>query len=432
MARVYKVYKTYQVFLITLENFINVGGKARTNAKSCIHRLPELNFLGIMLPVRVTLIFFTLLVFVGLGMAQLNGVGTPRIASHSESGFTRVVLDAPTKPRFSVAVSGKTLTMTISPAQAAQSTGSSTSEDVVTWQLENKKSSAVLTLKTSFNLSSSKGWKAFALDPSGDQPYRIVIDIGEKLGAVAAVPKPPSKPVAKPSSKTPIKPKLTVVLDAGHGGIDSGMVGFVVEKNVTLNVALKVRSILESNGVNVILTRTGDYAWQGNGGCDKRCDLEQRSNMGSADRNAFVSIHVNSTASGFAQGIETYLFGQSPDAQTLAKAERENGGGSTGKALTKAARSFAQDLLNDQLAQLNIKFSRKLAAAVQSNLIAQTGAVNLGVKRAEFWVIRKPRIPSILIETGFGNHPTEGKNLATEWYRQKLALGIAKGILAFF
>jgi N-acetylmuramoyl-L-alanine amidase len=326
-------------------------------------------------------------------------------------------------------VSGKTLTMTISPARAAQSNGNAATGDVITWQLENKNSSAILTLKTTFNLANNKGWKAFALDPSGDQPYRIVIDIGEQLGAVTAVPKPANKP---PVSKTPAKPKLTVVLDAGHGGIDSGMVGFVVEKTVTLNVALKVRSILESNGVKVIMTRTGDYAWQGNGNCDKRCDLEQRANMGSADRNAFVSIHVNSAASARAQGIETYLFGQSPDAETLAQAERENGGGSTGKALTRAARSFAQDLLNDQLAQLNIKFSKKLASAVQSNLIAQTGAYNLGVKQAEFWVIKKPRIPSILIETGFGNHPTEGKNLATEWYRQKLALGIAKGILAFF
>jgi N-acetylmuramoyl-L-alanine amidase len=380
----------------------------------------------------IVCVCFTLLGLFGLGMAQLDGVGTPRIASHSESGFTRVVLDAPTKPGFSVTVNGKTLIMTISPARAAQGTGNSTSEDVVTWQLENKNSSAVLTLKTTFNLASNKGWKAFALDPSGDQPYRIVIDIGENLGAVAAVPKPSPKPAPKPVSKTPTKPKLTVVLDAGHGGIDSGMVGFVIEKNVTLNVALKVRSILESNGVNVIMTRTGDYAWQGNGNCDKRCDLEQRANMGSADRNAFVSIHVNSAANARAQGIETYLFGQSPDAETLAQAERENGGGSTGKALTRAARSFAQDLLNDQLAQLNIKFSKKLASAVQSNLIAQTGAVNLGVKQAEFWVIKKPRIPSILIETGFGNHPTEGKNLATEWYRQKLALGIAKGILAFF
>jgi N-acetylmuramoyl-L-alanine amidase len=383
--------------------------------------------------VRAIFLLIFAILFIGLGQAQLNGVGTPRIATHNESGFTRVVLDAPTKPKFAVSINGKTLTMTISPAQAVAGRGNSDSSDVATWELENSKNSAILTLKTTFNLSNSKGWKAFALDPSGDQPYRIVVDIGEKLGVVAAVPKPSApKPPTKPVSKTPAKPKLTVVLDAGHGGIDSGMVGFVVEKTVTLNIALKVRAILESNGVNVIMTRTGDYAWQGNGDCDKRCDLDQRANMGSADRNAFVSIHVNSAANGRAQGIETYLFGQSPDAETLAQAERENGGGSTGKALTKAARNFAQDLLNDQLAQLNIKFSKKLANAVQSNLIAQTGAVNLGVKQAEFWVIKKPRIPSILIETGFGNHPTEGKNLASEWYRQKLALGIARGILAFF
>lgn len=361
-----------------------------------------------------------------MSWAQLNGVGTPRIAAHNTEGFTRVVLDAPTKPKFRVQTNGKTLTLTMTPARAVAGSDKSDTPEVLSWELENKNNSAVLTLKTTVDLGTSSGWKAFTIDPTGDQPNRIVIDLGTKLGIIAAIGA--VKPVNKP--KTPNKPKLMVVLDAGHGGIDPGMVGYIIEKRVTLGVALKVRAILENNGINVLMTRTGDYAWQGNNGCDKRCDLDARANMGSSDRNAFVSIHVNS-ASGNAQGIETYLFGQSPDAETLAQAERENGGGSTGKALTRAARNLAQDLLNDQLAQLNIKFSNRLASLVQSSLINATGAVNKGVTRAEFWVIKKPRIPSILIETGFGTHPTEGKNLGTSWYQQKLALGIAKGVMSF-
>ena len=370
----------------------------------------------------------TLLLLLGISVswAQLNGVGTPRIAAHNTEGFTRVVLDAPTKPKFRVQTNGKTLTLTMTPARAVAGSDKSDTPEVLSWELENKNNSAVLTLKTTVDLGTSSGWKAFTIDPTGDQPNRIVIDLGTKLGIIAAIGA--VKPVNKP--KTPNKPKLMVVLDAGHGGIDPGMVGYIIEKRVTLGVALKVRAILENNGINVLMTRTGDYAWQGNNGCDKRCDLDARANMGSSDRNAFVSIHVNS-ASGNAQGIETYLFGQSPDAETLAQAERENGGGSTGKALTRAARNLAQDLLNDQLAQLNIKFSNRLASLVQSSLINATGAVNKGVTRAEFWVIKKPRIPSILIETGFGTHPTEGKNLGTSWYQQKLALGIAKGVMSF-
>lgn len=368
-----------------------------------------------------------LVLFFGLSLAQLDGVGTPRIAAHDQ-GFTRVVLDAPTKPKFSVSIRGKTFEMLISPAKAVAGNADSDTPELASWQLENLGNGVKLTLRTTFDLSSSQGWKAFTLDPTGDQPNRIVIDLGAKLGVVAA-----NQPVAvKPTTskpKTPTKPKLTVVLDAGHGGIDPGMSKYVTEKIVTLSLALKVRAILENNGVNVVMTRTGDYAWQGKS-CDKRCDLDARANMGSSDRNAFVSIHVNS-ADARAQGISTYLFGQSADAETLAQAERENGGGSTGKALTRAARNLAQDLINDQLAQLNVKFSKKLANLVQSNLLSTTGAVNQGVRQAEFWVIKKPRIPSILIETGFGTHPVEGKNLGTNWYQQKIALGIARGVLSF-
>jgi N-acetylmuramoyl-L-alanine amidase len=371
------------------------------------------------------------LLFLGLsiGLAQLNGVGTPRIAAHEDNGFTRVVLDAPTKPKFSVVANGKTFQMTITPAKAVNGNGNSDTPELAFWELKSSGQSVILTLKTTFEISKTKGWKAFTLDPTGDQPNRIVIDLGKRLGTVAGSPAP-TKPVAVAKPKSPAKPKLTVVIDPGHGGRDPGMVGFVIEEKVTLSLSLKVRAILESNGVNVIMTRTGDYAWQDQPGCDKRCDLDARANMGSSDRNAFVSIHVNS-ASPQAQGISTYLFGQSPDAETLAQAERENGGGSTGKALTRAARNAAQDLLNDQLAQLNVRFSRRLASLVQNNLISQTGANNQGVRQAEFWVIKKPRIPSILIETGFGTHPTEGKNLGTTWYQQKLALGIAKGLLSF-
>jgi N-acetylmuramoyl-L-alanine amidase len=235
---------------------------------------------------------------------------------------------------------------------------------------------------------------------------------------------------AQTGARAPQKPKLTVVIDPGHGGMDPGMVGYVVEKETTLDVSLKVRNILQSQGIRIFMTRMGDYTWQGRNGCDKACDLDKRSDMGSTEKNAFVSIHVNS-ASPRAQGIETYVFGESLDAKTLAQAERENGGGDVGRTLTRQARNKARELLNNQLAQLNIRFSKRLAEAVQARVIQSTNAVNLGVKTSPFWVIRYPRIPAVLIEIGFGTHPTEGKNLATQHYRQRIAQGIAQGILSF-
>ena len=354
---------------------------------------------------------------------------TPRIAYHSDGDFTRLVIDAPNSASFTATSSGKVLNIRLEPFGVAQQQGTGDTPQIAAWQLEGANGRGILTVQTRLELK----YKVFNL-PAGDGlPNRVVVDIGSSLETKpSAGTNAPVKLVAQSvSGRTPQKPRLTVVLDPGHGGIDPGAVGFVTEKVTTLDVSLKVRAILTAAGVTVKMTRSGDYAWQGIGGCTKRCDLDKRADMGSTDRNAFVSIHVNSTIGNKAQGIETYLFGRSPDGETLSQAERENGGGSIGKAITAQARGIASSLLGDQLAQLNASFSRRLANGIQVNLISQTKAVNLGVKQAEFWVIRKPRIPAVLIEMGFATHPVEGRNLGTQAYKQKIAAGIARGILAF-
>ncbi len=372
-------------------------------------------------------ILFAALLLAGLFVSADSAA--PRIAYHSDGDFTRIVLDAPNSASFTAVSSGKTLNIRLEPFGVAQQNGTGDTPQVAAWQLEGAGGHGLMTVQTRLELKAGM-YKVFNL-PAGDGlPNRVVVDIGANLEPVASAA--PVKPVAQTvSSRTPQKPRLTVVLDPGHGGIDPGAVGFVTEKVTTLDVSLKVRAILTAAGVTVKMTRSGDYAWQGVGGCDKRCDLDKRADMGSTDRNAFVSIHVNSTIGNKAQGIETYLFGRSPDGETLSQAERENGGGSVGKAITAQARGIASSLLGDQLAQLNASFSRRLANGIQVNLISQSKAVNLGVKQAEFWVIRKPRIPAVLVEIGFTTHPVEGRNLGTQAYKQKIALGIARGILAF-
>lgn len=377
------------------------------------------------------MIVFAALIALSGALVAADG-GTPRIAYHSEGDFTRIVIDAPNSTSFEATSSGKVLNIRLEPFGTAQQDGIGDTPQVAAWQLEGLGGRGLLTVQTRLELKAGT-YKVFNL-PAGDGfPNRVVVDIGANLETKpSSASAAPVKPVAQPiSSRTPQKPRLTVVIDPGHGGIDPGAVGFVTEKVTTLDVSLKVRAILTAAGVTVKMTRGGDYAWQGVGGCDKRCDLDKRADMGSTDRNAFISIHVNSTIGNKAQGIETYLFGRSPDGETLSQAERENGGGSVGKAITAQARSIASSLLGDQLAQLNASFSRRLANGIQVNLISQTKAVNLGVKQAEFWVIRKPRIPAVLVEMGFTTHPVEGRNLGTQGYKQKIALGIARGILAF-
>jgi N-acetylmuramoyl-L-alanine amidase len=372
--------------------------------------------------------------------------------------------------------------------------GAPDTSELIAWRFEPNGDRGTLTLKTTFALEPGRGYHVFTLPASDGQGDRLVVDLGPEIGVevvasgainVPATVQPvapdrakpvqvkpdsskldsskpvPAKPVlvkpssspsssspssSSPSSSSPVvsrssdQPALTltsarippkrvptVVIDPGHGGIDPGMSGYVREKNVTLSISLKLRALLQKAGIKVVMSRTSDWAWQGRG-CNKACDLKKRADLASTDRNVFVSVHVNA---GGGYGIDTYIFGEPLGAEALRQAERENGGGAIGRELTRQARDTARSLVNDQLAQDNLKLSSTLAYSVQRNLIAQTGARNLGVKSNAWAVIRQARIPAILAEVGFGDHPVEGKNLASNTYQNKLALGLSKGIRAF-
>ena len=410
---------------------------------------------------------FTFTPFVSaLGLAQAGG---PRVLQ--EPGFTRVVLEMDTMPIINeVRLESRGLKVTVQ-GMLGENTleGAPDTSELIAWRLEPNGENGTISLKTTFPLEPDRGYHVFALPASDGLGDRLVIDLGPEIGLEFAVPVSPtapnlspvtatkpgpstpaktapsqpisskpdsSKPVTRPTdqpgmtlaaSRIPPKRIPTVVIDPGHGGIDPGMIGYVYEKNVTLSISLKLRALLQKAGIKVVMSRTGDYAWQGKG-CNKRCDLTKRADLASTDRNVFVSIHVNA---GGGYGIDTYIFGEPLGAEALRQAERENGGGALGRELTRQARDTARSLVNDQLAQDNLKLSSTLAYSVQRNMIAQTGSRNLGVKSSSLAVIRRARIPAILAEVGFGDHPVEGKNLASNSYQNKLALGLSKGIRTF-
>ncbi|EPY6471938.1 N-acetylmuramoyl-L-alanine amidase [Clostridium sporogenes] len=177
----------------------------------------------------------------------------------------------------------------------------------------------------------------------------------------------------------------TIVIDAGHGGYDSGAVGpnGIKEKDVTLKVALKLGKILEDNGIRVIYTRTSDnVSWPSN----ESQDLEARvaiSNSNNTD--LYVSIHANSF-NGAAHGTETYYYDGS------------------------------------------VK-GKEAAEAVQKELINSIGLYDRGVKTAGYYVLRNTISPSILVELGFIDNRNEEILLNSDWFQQKCAEAIAKGIL---
>jgi N-acetylmuramoyl-L-alanine amidase len=359
----------------------------------------------------------------------------PRVGQHD--GFTRLVFDlgsaTPAAPQVGF-VGGKftvTLQATLKAEQGPLNVPGVTGYAVKGGQV-------------TLGLAAGTGTPKVSLLPAAaGTPARLVIDVPKGAAGVpaaapakaatvpaqpaAAKPAAPAPVVARPAStRSAVRP--VIVLDAGHGGIDPGMVSrWVVEEVVTLDIALRTRAELVKHGVDVVMVRETDRHLS----ADKTADLDARARLATNDRvSAYISIHVNS-ASPAAQGIETYYFGQPLAGRSRSLAVQENGGSSVGEALTRRALNSAQGLLGDILAQAKLAFSRQLAQKVQSRLISATGAVNRGVQTDAFYVIRNPTTPAILVEVGFGSHPVEGPRLATPEYREKLAQGLARAILDF-
>jgi N-acetylmuramoyl-L-alanine amidase len=170
-----------------------------------------------------------------------------------------------------------------------------------------------------------------------------------------------------------------IVLDPGHGGIDSGAVGptGLQEKNVVLAIALKVGNILTKNDVETIYTRTIDKTQS----LQEKCDVSNN-----AKPDYFVSIHANSYTAPAASGTETWY--------------------SSGSAA-----------------------GQKLAQAVQTELIKETGRKDRGIKTAGFYVLNNTDATAILVETAFISNPEEEALLRSDAFQNKLAKAIATGIL---
>jgi N-acetylmuramoyl-L-alanine amidase len=358
----------------------------------------------------------------------------PRIAAHPDAGYTRVVLDAPGAPKYSLSLpASRQIALTVKGASASAVSGTAATGEVTSWKLTPKGADAVLTIGTSFNLARDKGYRAFTLGAADGAPDRIVIDVGPKPVASGTVKAPvKATPVSVASSHAPKRAAPIVVLDAGHGGkfpgTYSGHTG-ALEKAITLDVARRAEAILKAAGVKVVMTRDGDEHLSE----EIRRDLQTRADKASTDKALFLSIHVNSTPDAVtsASGVETYYFGETMDAATLAQAERENGGGAVGKEITRYAQSVRRDLLREMSASTNLQFSQAAASKVLYGILGRTGAANRGVKQASFLVIAKARIPAILVEIGFANNPVEGKKLNTTAYRQAIAQGLTDGVLKF-
>jgi N-acetylmuramoyl-L-alanine amidase len=214
-----------------------------------------------------------------------------------------------------------------------------------------------------------------------------------------------------------------IVVDAGHGGHDTGTIGpnGLQEKDLVLDVALKLGKLLEKRlGAEVVYTRDDDTF----------IPLETRTAVANKEQaDLFISIHANSSSDSTARGVETYYLNFTSSRDALEVAAREN-------AVSEKSIHELQDLVKKIALKEKIEESREFAADVQKSLYTglnakNPGIRNRGVKKAPFIVLIGANMPSILAEISFVSNPGDEKKLKTNEYRQRIAESLYKGVAGY-
>src|SRR5205085_82634 len=186
-------------------------------------------------------------------------------------------------------------------------------------------------------------------------------------------PRPQTRTVVVPEGS---RPSTTIVIDAGHGGFDRGGIPRqrVPESMMNLDVAQRLKAVLQAYGYRVVMTRDSDVF----------IPLGTRVAIANSYQDAiFVCVHFNATPRSSASGIETYFYSSE---------------------------------------------SLSLASAIHYYVAGGAPSANRGVRRRGFYVLRNTRIPAVLVECGFLTNPNEAQYAQSVAYRQKLAEEIARGV----
>lgn len=210
-------------------------------------------------------------------------------------------------------------------------------------------------------------------------------------------------PILRPNALKITRPLRTIVIDAGHGGKDTGTQNKQFkydEKNFALAVANQLQKQLSGSGWRVLMTRSDD----------RFIDLGARSEMAAkAGADLFLSIHFNAAGAATVNGTETYIL--TPRYQRSTSSERL---GSTD--------AIAQPG-NDHDA-----WNTVLGYHIHRQLLSRLGSADRGLKRARFAVLRQAPCPAVLIEAGYLSNAIEARKIATTAYRQSIAEAVAAGV----
>ena len=221
--------------------------------------------------------------------------------------------------------------------------------------------------------------------------------------------------------------KSIVVLDPGHGGHDTGAIGYrgIKEKDLVLDIARRVRTILVKKGIKVRMTRDSDRFIELVG----RADIAN--NIGAT---LFVSIHANavSRSKRAISGSEIYYLSkaQSPSAKQTEKIENMGIKKKISSRWSSLTFRIKRWLLKRHFKK-NMQKSKKLASSIHYKLKYVTIGKDRGIKTANFSVLRNTYCPACLIEVGYITNPTDATYLRRSSYKQKIAEAIAQGIINY-
>lgn len=194
----------------------------------------------------------------------------------------------------------------------------------------------------------------------------------------------------------------TIFLDPGHGGRDSGAFYYnVAEKDLNMQIYRKLRSKLEELGYKVLTSRDSDI--------DVDFVTERSRMVNKTNSDIFISIHFNATGNTYskASGIQTYSYSDEPDYPSKINQYWHNH--------------------PDRISE-----SKRLAAAIHSSLLAETGAKDAGQLERSFAVLRETAKPAVLLELGYMDNFTESQQIRDSRYQDKLVAGIVKGIQKYY
>ena len=240
-------------------------------------------------------------------------------------------------------------------------------------------------------INGARSWLCFPLIEQGGKYLVSRTDVAKTI-----------EPLVRPHRVPNVGNIQTVVLDPGHGGYDKGQVSrYGYEKDFALDVARKLRPLLQAKGLRVIMTREGDYF----------VPLEVRAQIANAARDSiFVSIHFNATNDDpNATGFEIFSF-------------TPRGAPSTSDS------AVASSSANMQPGSEVDAQSMALSTCIYHSLLGHIPEYDRGIKRARFAVLRLTKVPAVLIEGGFLTERGECKLISNKDWRGKLAAAIGVGI----